>query len=283
MRKLKVVLAAPTPQGIETSMPVVTAGLAAATLALLAGGCGGPAADGAGNAASSAVADTPPTLYLDQVVQMLESGRNAQLEGYHHRVESCRNAGIATQPVPASDEHLIATSRWRMWRDREHFAYRMETWHALPQEGASTPEELCTFKLALTGIHGYVDAQRSIVVDLETGERTDSEGNPDIVLAAGDASTGSSLHADSAPETVAGQTCNRWQSPRGGTVCVWSGGTRWGFASHADREFDPGAGMHADQIVLDADAPPDAIGYELETTTFVVGAPLDRDAMMPKR
>src|SRR5690606_21850500 len=152
MRKLKVVLAALTPQGIEASMPVVPAVLAAAPLALLAGGCGGPAADGAGNAASSAVADTPPTLYLDQVVQMLESGRNAQLEGYHHRVESCRNAGIATQPVPASDEHLIATSRWRMWRDREHFAYRMETWHALPQEGASTPEELCTFKLALTEI-----------------------------------------------------------------------------------------------------------------------------------
>lgn len=280
MRKLKVVLAAPTPQGIETSMPVVTAGLAAATLALLAGGCGGPAADGAGNAASSAAAAADvPTLYLDQVVQMLENGRNAQLEGYHHRVESCRNAGIATQPVPASDEHLIATSRWRMWRDRERFAYRVETWQALPREGASTPEELCTFRLALTGIHGYVDAQRAVLVDLETGERTDSEGNPDIVLGTGGASDGRSPGA--APDTVAGQSCNRWQSPRGGTVCVWSGGARWGFASHADREFDPNAGMHASHIVLDASPPPDAIGYELKTTTFVVGAPLDQDAMMP--
>lgn len=280
MRKLKVVLAAPTPQGIETSMPVVTAGLAAATLALLAGGCGGPAADGAGNAASSAAAAADvPTLYLDQVVQMLENGRNAQLEGYHHRVESCRNAGIATQPVPASDEHLIATSRWRMWRDRERFAYRVETWQALPREGASTPEELCTFRLALTGIHGYVDAQRAVLVDLETGERTDSEGNPDIVLGTGGASDGSS--PGGAPDTVAGQSCNRWQSPRGGTVCVWSGGARWGFASHADREFDPNAGMHASHIVLDANPPPDAIGYELKTTTFVVGASLDQDAMMP--
>src|SRR5690606_35805242 len=207
MRKLKVVLAALTPQGIEASMPVVTAGLAAATLAPLAGGCGGPASDGAGNAAASAVADTPPTLYPAHGVQMLATGRKVPPGGYQPRAESCSNAGFATQPVPASDEHLIATSRWRMWRDREHFAYRMETWHALPREGASTPEELCTFKLALTGIHGYVDAQRSIVVDLETGERTDSEGNPDIVLAAGDASTGSSLHADPAPETVAGQPC----------------------------------------------------------------------------
>src|SRR5690606_28086403 len=161
MRKLKVVLAALTPQGIEASMPVVTAGLAAATLALLAGGCGGPASDGAGNAASSAVADTPPTLYPDQVVQMLESGRNVQLEGYHHRGESCRNAGIATQPVPVSYGHLIASPRLRIWRCREHFAYRMDTWHVLPREGPSTPEVLFTFMLALPRIPGYVDAQRS--------------------------------------------------------------------------------------------------------------------------
>lgn len=266
---------------MRTPAPASIAGLAMATLVLVCG-CGGPAVDGAGGAASSAAtsaATDAPTLYLDQVVQMLENGRNAQLEGYHHRVESCRNAGIATQPVPASDEHLIATSRWRMWRDRERFAYRMETWQALPREGASTPEELCTFRLALTGIHGYVDAQRAVLVDLETGERTDSQGNPDIVLGTGGASDGRSPGA--APDTVAGQSCNRWQSPRGGTVCVWSGGARWGFASHADREFDPNAGMHASHIVLDASPPPDAIGYELKTTTFVVGAPLDQDAMMP--
>lgn len=262
------------------------AGVTSVLLLLLAAGCSeagdqGGAASGSPGQASGDAGDGP-SLYLDQVVQMLENGRNTQLDGYHHRVESCRNAGIATQPVPASDERLIATSRWRMWRDREHFAYRMETWQALPQEGASTPEELCTFKLALTGIHGYVDAQRSIVVDLETGERTDSEGNPDIVLAAGEASTGSSPPANSAPETVAGQSCNRWRSQRGATACVWSGGAHWGFASHTDREFDPGAGMHTSHIVLDANPPSDAIGYELKTTTFVVGAPLDRGAMAPK-
>ncbi|GHD75121.1 hypothetical protein GCM10007164_26660 [Luteimonas padinae] len=260
-------------------------GLAFALLLFLGAGCS-DAGDqderrpGSPDPASPDAGDAP-SLYLDQVVQMLENGRNAQLEGYRHRVESCRNAGIATQPLPSSDEHLVGTSRWRMWRDREHLAYRMETWHAEPPDAAGTPEALCTFTLALTGIHGYVDAQRSILVDLETGARTEGEGNPDIVLASVDASSGSDPQAGSAPETVAGQSCNRWRSQRGGTACVWSGGARWGFASHTDRGFNPGAGMHADQIVLDADAPPDAIGYELETTTFVVGAPLDQDAMMP--
>ncbi|TWT22284.1 hypothetical protein FQY83_04435 [Luteimonas marina] len=260
-------------------MPAAAAGLAAATLALLAGGCGGPAADGTGNAAPSAAADAP-TLYLDQVVQMLEEGRNAQLEGYRDRVQRCREAGFPVQPIPASDEHLIATQRWRMWRDRDRYAYRMEVWHVAQPEAPSTPAELCTFTLGLTGLHGYVDAQRAITLDLETGERMESDGNPDIVMAVRDPPGGSGP-AGTAAATVAGQPCNRWQAPSGATVCMWSGGTRWGFASSADDEFNPGTGMHLDHIVLEASPPPDAIGYELRTTTFVVGAPLDEGALQP--
>jgi len=259
--------------------PAAAAGLAAATLALLAGGCDGPAADGTGNAAPSAAAEAP-TLYLDQVVQMLEEGRNAQLEGYRDRVQRCRDAGFPVQPIPPSDEHLIATERRRMWRDRDRMAYRVEAWHVAQPEAPLTPAELCTFTLGLTGLHSYVDAQRAITLNLGTGERTESEGNPDIVMAVRDP-VGGSGPAGMAGATVAGQPCNRWQAPSGATVCVWSGGTRWGFASVADGEFDPGPGMHLDYIVLDASPPPDAIGYELRTTAFVVGAPLDEGAMQP--
>lgn len=235
------------------------------------------------SARGPAAADEAPSMYLDQVVRMLDKGRNTQLEGYHQRLDNCRQAGIAIQPVGESDERLIGTQRWRMWRDGKRYAYRMESWHVAQPEGASSREDLCTFTLGLTGLHGYVDAQRAVTLVLETGERTESAGNPDIVLTEGaSVPGGSSPLAGPSAETVAGQPCNRWSTQHGATVCVWSGGERWGFGSTADGEFDAGAGLHANYVVLDASPPPDAIGYELKTTTFLTDAPLDQDDMMPR-
>ena len=245
----------------------------AATLALALAGAG------CGEAGSTAGASSgkPPSLYLDQTLQLLEQGRNTQLEGYRERLAACQEAGIASRPLSPADEPRVGTQRWQMWRDQDRYAYRMETWRVAQPANARSREDLCVFTLAVEGLHGYVDAERSTTVDLATGERTDGEGNPGIVLAAGNASRGGS----STPDSVAGQPCNRVQAADGSSACVWSGGTGWGFADAIEGGFDATAGMHLDTIVLEATPAPGSTGYELRTSTFVVGAPLDQDQLQP--
>ena len=266
--------------------------LVACVLALAAAGCSeardsegaAPAGEGGGGGATATGAFT---LHLDQVVQSLEQGRNVTLEGYRSRLDNCRKAGIAARGIPESEEHLIGTGRWRMWRDNERYAYRTEYWHVGQPENPASREDLCTFTLERTGEHGYVDARRAVSVDLATGERTEGEGNPGIVLTGPGAGTGDGAGQAGALQgptrtSVAGQPCDRWQARQGATLCVWSGGTRWGFSGVADSEFLVVDGLRPDHIVLEADPPPDAIGDELRTTLFVVGAPLDQGAMEPR-
>lgn len=246
----------------------------AASLVLMAvgTGCGqaGPGGEPSGDGA--------PTLYLDQTVQLLEQGRNMQLEGYRERLGACQEAGIATRPLSPADEPRIGTERWQMWRDRDRYAYRMESWRVAQPASARSREDLCVFTLAVGGLHGYVDASHSVTVDLATGERTEGEGNPGIVLTGSEASRATGEASD----TVAGQPCNRVQTSHGATACVWSGGTGWGFGDSSDGEFDATAGMHLDTIVLEAAPAPGDSGYELRTTTFLVGAPLDQDQLQPR-
>jgi hypothetical protein len=275
---------APPTTGANALRPL----LVACTVAIAVAGCGdrdgaASADDGDAVAVDGTGADRSFTVHLDQVVQSLEGGRNVVLEGYRSRVDNCRKAGIAVRAIPAADEHRLGTERWRMWRDATRYAYLTERWHVGQPENPASREDLCTFTLQRIGARGYVDARRSVSVDLATGARSDGDGDPGLVASGAAAATGHAGGGLKGPEeaTVAGQPCNRWQARQEATLCVWSGGTRWGFSDGADSEFMAVDGLRPDYIVLEADPPPDAIGDQLRTTTFLVGAPLDADAMDP--
>ena len=239
--------------------------------------------------------DTMPTIYVDRLVEY--SSREAQKGGYLQALANCREGGVPTVPLSEEEVAKIGTERRQFWRTPERRAYRVEAWEWYSEGGGARvdPAARCEFSLSVTGQHGYLDAQQSVYIELDSNEKSvdpptpqeleglevvqaDAPDEEDLVMARDFGATGPVMR------TVAGQPCQEWTYPDGATVCTWSGGSESGFSYGPDAPFRAVNGIDLDSIVLHAEPPPGQSrgrrkGDRLTTVEFSINAPLNLNDM----
>lgn len=243
--------------------------------------------------ASSTAADAKgegfPPLYVDRVLESVTDGRNEHRDGYRKRLELCQEAGIPTTPLGSDEEELAGTERWRLWRSNTHLVLRSESWMAVTPQDEASREAMCRFSLDHRGTHVYTDAERTVTIDLATGERSEGPGNPHIAMervADADAGKAHAVARQAGMQgpsrmTVLGQPCDRWVAPDGGAVCVWAGGLPWGLTSEADGPFLLTSDISELYIVLESEPPAEGYGARLETRSIEFGTPFDIADLLP--
>ena len=260
---------------------------------LTATACVGDDAPPAGDAAAGAAATRTsrggrgfPALYVDRVLENLADGRNAQREGYRKRLEDCMATGLPTRALEPSEEELVGTERWQVWRAQDRVALRTEAFTVSTPGEVPTRETMCRFELQRGGTHAYVDAERSVSIDLETGERFEDYGDPGILLeragvdGSGLGDGGRGMQGPRRTD-VLGQPCDEWTSADGAIACVWAGGTEWGFGSGMSGPFFLTDGISDSFIVLSAEPPPQGSGTRVVTRSIEVGGSLDPGELLP--
>lgn len=272
---------------------VVTRMLPLLACALVAAACARDDAPPAGDAAAGASATQPsrgsdgfPALYVDRVLENLTDGRNVQRDGYRQRLADCMAAGLPTRALEPSEEELVGTERWQVWRGQDRVALRTEAFMVATPGEVPTRETMCRFELQRGGTHAYVDAGRSVSIDLGTGERFEDYGDPGIRLertgADGSGMAGGGEGMQGPRRTnVLGQPCDEWTSADGATACVWAGGTEWGFDSGMSGPFFLTDGISDSFIVLSAEPPQQGSGTRVVTRSIEVGGALDPGALLP--
>lgn len=233
--------------------------------------------------ALSQTSSLPPT-YVDRKIEHLQAGVNTLREGYQHSVAVCQSAGLPTRSLSAEETSRIGTKRWQFWRISDRIAYRVESWTAV--NGDVRRGKHCEFTLVLDGQHVYFDANKTVRIDLATGEREQSDPELDRLRIVDATPDQKDLRAWSnwegpMDQTVAGQPCAAWRSPRGDISCYWSGGTTWGFSYLPQGIFGSNAGFATGTLVLQAEPAPGATGDRLTTTEFILGQPIDPKDMLP--
>lgn len=248
-----------------------------------------PAGTGADAGPDTGFDPGAPTLYLDQVAEQVDAdGSNPLREGYRARKATCQASGAPTTLLSEEEEARLGTERRQTWRDGKRFAYRHEAW-VLDVPGQTTRDTMCAFALRTIGQHTLIGPDHSVSVDLENGERLQGDGNPSVVLVRreldvdeeADAARAAGLSGPT-PRTVAGLPCDEWTTMFGSSVCVWSGGTRWGMTSVPASEVAVDNDPHHDMLVLALAPPPGRSGMRLETVQATLGGPLDEGRMIPR-
>lgn len=263
--------------------------LAPALLVMLLPGCGqagGSDADGLARPApphSNSEVEIPP-IYVDRKIEHLVGGVNELRRGYQQHVALCREAGVPTRPLDPAEQELIGTERWQLWRMPGHAAQRREIWTVATGDIRNGPQ--CDFRLELSGTHAYYDRERSVFVDLATGEQKTGPVDPEMLktsAVAGAEDLAKWRGWDGPSESsVLGQECREWRSPRGDIACFWSGGTAWGFSQENTGIFGANTGIAPKSLVLNARPAPGATGDSLTTSRFEIGVTMQPESLLPR-
>lgn len=228
-----------------------------------------------------------PSIYVVRTVETIEEGANPLLAGYLEALEGCRAGGMPTTALGEDEEARIGVERWEFWRDADRVAYRREGWEL---DGGNVADgSMCRFALEPRGEHVVYEHDRTLQVDLATGDVQSEAPEPDVlaIVALDGADPDEPRMARErglegpASRTVAGQPCEEWRTGDGAATCAWSGGSRWGFDHGPDDMFSRLSGVSTSRIVLSAEPAPQGAGYRLETTAFVIGDASDVPSALP--
>lgn len=233
-------------------------------------------------------ADAAARLHVVQIVEKLDAGINKRREGYSRALELCRRAGMATIALSSDEEALIGTERWQVWNVPGQLAWRRDAWDVA--DGGTGTGQMCNFHLEHSGTHEHLDGQRILTLDLETGVLAENPADPArLSIAAIEPPDAQELDESRAAgysgpvaQSVSGHPCDQWTSGHGATVCIWTGGHRWGYASGMSGEFSALAGIDTHRLILQADPAPGAIGDRLRTTRFDTGEDVTLDGILPR-
>lgn len=238
-----------------------------------------------GAATSAAISDNSlPAIYVDREIENLHNGINKARESYQTVLDTCNSVGKPTTPLGPDEVAKLGKKRWQFWRMPGRMAYKVESWSA--KAGDIRQGQDCQFTFATEGYHAYYDNEKTDWLDLDTGERKETEPEPDR-LQVFDASpdendwTAWSRWERPSDQTVMGQPCKQWRSPRGDTSCLWSGGTQWGFSYITQGIFGSNAGFERGVITLQAEPSTGTVGDRLTTKQFVIGADFSPQDMLP--
>lgn len=225
-----------------------------------------------------------PSIYVDRTIENVVGGVNKQREGYRHLLQACQEAGRPTSPLSADEEQRIGTTRWQYWRQTGHLAYKVQSWSY--SAGDITQGKNCHFTSEMDGYHAYYDKDKTIWLDLDSGERKQTPAEPER-LRVMDASPDSSdwqkwsKWGEPSDKTIMGQPCKEWRSPLGDTSCIWAQGTQWGYSYMPQGIFGANAGFESGIITLEAEPSAEGAGDRLTTTQFVMGKSISPEEMMP--
>ncbi len=269
-------------------------GLVAGVLTLLAAcGADGFDPDGGANANADAIkamsGEPMPPIYIDQHIEILDQGKNQLRRNYEFALQGCQEAGKLTRALTAEELAKVGTIRLQRWIKSDQAAYRRGEFGYT--SGSLQSGQLCEFNLARGGVHVYLDGNRTVTLQLDTGKTTVSAAPAAHVLARGASlAEATGVEADKAtgaatttpePDAVLGEPCLRQQGADGvGTSCVWSGGTAWGFGVPPGPLLIDHAGHLLHTVVLRQEPGPRG-QHRVTTRKLVIGADFDDEAMQP--
>lgn len=231
---------------------------------------------------SASDADGMPPIYVAQTVTLVEDGQVAQERNYRQLLEACQKAGVPITPVDKDDVKKLGRTYYQLWFEAGREAYQTDRW-----DFKLTDPSSCHFIVEHESDRVVTTTEATYEIDLIA--HTATRGPPlwDVrplkALSDKDVAEFQKIRkmSDETSEELgykklgysksAGQRCERWRDPHGNESCVWSEGTRWGFAAGMGfgqaGSYDPGA------IVLWI-RPADGTGGKLTTQRMTVGGRL---------
>lgn len=284
----------------------------AAWLVGLAVGVGcvvGSASAGEGRDASADVnvaPDTPP-IHLRQTGWYVKHGRPYVQGEYADLLRTCRKADFPTTPLAGDIVKKLGRSYYDIWIEGARLAIRSTSWgfdvddgeqacrfRAVRSERAAIANENGIYSLDLDVHSAHRRAADRKIVRYARKPRTPAAQRADdkqrAAVMALLKKQGYGQIADEAASTrtssarVAGQPCRKTQKRSSGSVCVWSGGRRWGFDDVADHSPGYISGytplltsvdvvlLPGDSLILSA-SPANDEGERLTTQMMTVGKP----------
>src|SRR5690554_7734506 len=125
-----------------------------------------------GSATSALAANSEsslPAMYLDRDIENLHNGINKARESYQTLIDSCNSVGKPTASLAPEEVDRLGKKRWQFWRMSGRMAYKDESWSA--KIGDIRQGKECEFTFETEGVHVYYDTEKTLSLDLKTGER----------------------------------------------------------------------------------------------------------------
>ena len=238
-------------------------------------------------------ADPPkdaPSIKASFEQELVFDGRNIEQEAYRQTVDACRQDGLPIRAL--SDEQVrllgVTTVAFALDADRR---YSRLTAHTSGRD-SDDPRAQCLFTFRTHVRESRRDRRVSIAYDSASpSASSETPTEPGIFdfepLDERNEVRQSQDEGWFGPETrtIAGETCNAWQHSRlPESMCVWTGGARWGLTPATFPDACPGAGtdLFRRGIALEVE-PTTGIGCRLRTIRFSSGKSLaDSDFEMKR-
>jgi hypothetical protein len=254
--------------------------LSALLLPLALAACSSSAQDGG----SDAAADAAPPIHLQQILLDRKDGKVPLQELYREALANCRKGSVPVKPLDADAADKLGRDYVESWYEGGRMAVREDRW-------SYDVDQMCLFRPVHKRSLSIVDGHGSQQIDLDrhTGhfdpgvrlDRTPQEQTTppaDDKLKAAVAAQlaqqgqGDLMAHDDGVQTEAGQPCKRMHNATD-DLCVWSGGTRWGFDDAAGN--GPYSVPQTSGIVLSAQPADGGDGRYLSTQKMTVGERFD--------
>ena len=215
--------------------------------------------------------------------ELVFDGRNVEQQAYQQTVDACRQAGLPIRAL--SDEQLrllgVTTIAFALDADRR---YSRVTEHSSGRD-SDDPGAQCLFTFRVHVRESRRDRRAGTAHDSADPAVSSKETptGPDAFdfepLDERNETRQSQDEGWFGPEirTIAGESCNAWQHSRlPESMCVWTGGARWGLTPAAFPDACPAAATDPFRhgIALEVE-PTTGIGCRLRTVRFSSGKPLD--------
>ncbi len=201
-----------------------------------------------------------PALHVVLTWESRRNGENLEHKNYQAKLDACRGSGMPTRALSAAEEAKLGTGEVEIMIDaHRQFAHQV-SW-TLGADG-DTGQTACLIKLEEHVDKDAIDNADGMYMAIDSETRAQDRQTVQA--------TGWTLAGDG---QIKGQPCARWQNGRQ-EVCMWSGGTRWGFsespADVASCTID-GAGAYLQAIPLDAKPLQGGNGCVLQVRSFSLG------------
>lgn len=232
-------------------------------LLVFAGGC--QSRDSAGSASedggdSDSGAKSLPALHVVLEWESRMNGENWERKNYQAKVEACSASGLPFKPLSAQDQARLGTGEVEIMIDARRQFVRQVSW-TLGAEGEDA-QGACLVKLEEHRDQDQIEDASGMYQAIDADTRAQDRKNMESI---GWKSMGEGQ--------LKGQSCSRWQNGQQ-EVCMWSGGTRWGFgdapADVAGCTID-GAGAYLESIPLESRPLEGGTGCVLQLKSFSLG------------
>lgn len=215
-----------------------------------------------------------PPIHVDQTVEVLVDGNNAERESYKNTIRDCLAAGLQSRTLSQEDIALLGVTRYEAWFAQDMEVIRERSWQVVNDGSNGT----CLFRVQMTGLQETTTSKHYEQIDLATGERTVEPSAADALfrMAAEKEEEEPGMGFEGLQrKTVAGQPCNEWVNPSSAfKQCVWTGGKAWGFTPGGLNDHRPNRNF----IVLEQ-VPLNGQGYKVSTTNITIGQAFDESQL----